>query len=164
MSGGKKKIVWKNVKVPEEVHTALKQKAKQENTAMHKVIASALLAAENVDLAEASGKLLAASKNVDKALWYCLKLVNGIAMYKQALKISNMIDAAEGEQIAEYTKSQYEKLMNTLDQIEKRLRVDMDEVRDAIKEMEGSIDGKTTAKLNGTVKKAMLGIINKVVV
>ncbi|MBW2561594.1 MAG: hypothetical protein JRE40_12175 [Deltaproteobacteria bacterium] len=132
--GGRTK--WKTVKVPSEVHKVLKAKAKETNQAMHRVITSAILTAENKDLAEAAQKLPASAKNVDKAIWYCLKLVNGIAMYKQALKISTMIDAVEGEQIYSYTQSQREKLMNTIDQIEKRLKVDLTEVIEAVEEME----------------------------
>jgi len=89
------RIKWKTVKVPSEVHKVLKAKAKESGQAMHKVITSAILVLDNKDLAEAAQKLPAGAKNVDKAIWYCLKLVNGIAMYKQALKISTMIDAAE---------------------------------------------------------------------
>lgn len=159
----KGKIVWKTIKVPEQVHMVLKAKSKSGNMAIHKVIVSAILSAESGDLAEAAEKLPLSAKNVDKAVWYCLKLVNGIAMYKQALRISSMIDAAESEQIHLYVKGQREKLMNTIEQIEKRLKVDLDEVRDAIEEMEQNGDGKTVAKLNDVVKKAMLRIISTVV-
>jgi len=53
--------------------------------------------------------------------------------------------------------------MNTIDQIEKRLKVDLTEVIEAVEEMEENSDGKTMAKLNDTVKKAMFNIISKVV-
>jgi len=159
----KGKIKWKTIKVPEQVHTVLKAKAKSGDMAIHKVIVSAILAAEDKDLADAATKLPVSAKNVDKAVWYCLKLVNGIAMYKQALKISEMIDAAESEQIAMYVKGQREKLMNTIQQIEKRLKVDMADVVEAVEEMEENGDGKIVAKLNDVVKKAMLRIISTVV-
>jgi len=163
MPAKRKKIVWKTVKVPEQLHTVLKAKARKSKQAMHKVIVSAILMAEDRDLAEAAEKLPASAKNIDKAVWYCLKLVNGIAMYKQALRISTMIDAAEGEQILAYTRGQREKLMNTIDQIEKRLKVDLTEVIEKIEEMEESTHGKAIKNLNDVVKKAMFQIITKVV-
>jgi len=159
----KKKTVWKSIKVPYEVHTILKAKAKRENVAMHKAIVSAILAAEDGDLAEAAEKIPVQAKNIDKALWYCFKLVNGVAMYKQALIMKGRISGAYVTAMEEYRVEQREKLFNTLNQIEERLKVDLTEVQKQIKALEKNTTGRDIMGLNDTLKKAMLQIINKVV-
>jgi len=87
----RKKIIWKTIKVPKEVHTALKTKAKRENVAMHKVVVSAMLASEVKDISEVAEKVSLKAKDIDRAVWYNLKLVNGIAMYKQLLKLKGKV-------------------------------------------------------------------------
>jgi len=159
----RKKTVWKSIKVPSEVHTFIKVKAKRENVAMHKVIVSAALASEVKDISEVAEKISLKAKNIDKAIWYNLKLVNGIAMYKQLLKLKGKVSGAYVTAMDEYRVEQRKKLSNTINQIEKRLKVDLDEVRDAIEELEERYDNKVTMKLNDAVKKAMFAIINKVV-
>jgi len=158
-----KKIVWKTVKVPKELHKVLKSKAQETNQPIHGLITSLIIASEDEDLASASVSLKGSAKNIDKAIWYCLKLTNGIGMHKQALRISNLIDAAEGDQIKQLVENSREKLMQTIDQIENRLKVDLSDVVEAIEEIEENGDGKTIAKLNETVKKAMFRIISQVV-
>jgi len=159
----KKKTVWKSIKVPSEVHTFLKAKAKRENVAMHKVIVSAALASEVKDISELAEKVSLKAKNIDKAVWYNLKLVNGIAMYKQLLKLKGKLSGAYTTEMDEYRLEQRRKLMRTIEQIEKRLKVDLTDVQELIEELELNYDNKITMKLNDAVKKAMFAIINKVV-
>jgi len=63
----------------------------------------------------------------------------------------------------EYRAEQRKKLSNTINQIEKRLKVDLTEIQELIEELELNYDNKITMKLNDAVKKAMFAIINKVV-
>jgi len=159
----RKKTVWKSIKVPSEVHTFLKVKAKRENVAMHKVIVSAALASEVKDISEVAEKVSLKAKNVDRAVWYNLKLVNGIAMYKQLLKLKGKVSGVYTTEMDEYRAEQRKKLFNTINQIEKRLKVDLTEIQELIEELELNYDNKITMKLNDAVKKAMFAIINKVV-
>jgi len=159
----RKKTIWKSVKIPSEVHTFLKVKAKRENVAMHKVILSTALMSEIKDISEVAEKVSLKAKDIDKAIWYNLKLVNGIAMYKQLLKLRGKISGAYTTEMNEYRLEQRKKLMRTIEQIEKRLKVDLTEIQELIEKLELNYDNKVTMKLNDAVKKAMFQIINKVV-
>jgi len=159
----RKKTVWKSIKVPRETHIFLKAKAKRENVAMHKVIVSVALASEIKDISEVAEKISLKAKDIDRAIWYNLKLINGIAMYKQLLKLRGRISGAYVTEMHEYRQEQRRKLMRTIEQIEKRLKVDLTEIQELIEELESKYDNKVTMKLNDAVKKAMFQIINKVV-
>jgi len=84
-------------------------------------------------------------------------------MYKQVLKMKGKISGAYTTEMDEYRTEQRKKLMRTINQIEKRLKLDLTEIQELIEELEERYDNKITMKLNDTVKKAMFQIINKVV-
>lgn len=157
-----KKTVWKTVRVPEQLHKILKSKAKKQGIAMHKLISQLFLEANILPYKDVQQKLTGEAKNVDKAFWYAFKLNNSISMLKQAVILAGKIDSAECEQIKRFIDDELRKTMRTVEQIEKRCKVDLQELKQAVKHyVEG--DGEvTTAGLNDRTKIAMIQIVNSV--
>ncbi len=162
-AGKRTKTVWKAIRVPEQVHAVLKQKAKKQKVAMHKVISQALMESKMLPYKDIQEKLTGDAKNIDRAIWYAFKLANGVAMFKQAVILAGKLDAAEGEQIAAFVNSEKEKLMRTIEQIEKRCNVNLEDVRNAVTHYAEGDGEVTTAVLNDTVKAAMIEILNNVI-
>jgi len=163
---GKKKV-WKTVKIPEEVYELLVAIKSQNGKPFWKIIMEALTTSEEKATTEVVEKIADKVKELDKALWYSFKLVNGMAMYKQTVVLADAYNTYGSEfgdaLVTEYVKDQKEKFTKTIDQIEKRLNVDLTEILNAIEEVEENPKGKTIARLNDEVKKAMLKIIARVV-
>ena len=157
-----KRTVWKTVRVPEQLHSILKSKAKKQGIAMHKLISQLFLEANILPYRDVQQKLTGEAKNVDKAFWYAFKLNNSISMLKQTVILAGKIDSAECEQIKRFIDDELSKTMRTIEQIEKRCKVDLQELKNAVKKyVEG--DGEiTTAGLNDRTKIAMIKIVNSV--
>jgi len=132
-----------------------------------KIIMEALTTSEEKATTEVVEKIADKVKELDKALWYNFKLVNGMAMYKQTVALAeayNIYGSEFGDAlVTEHVKDQKEKFMKTIDQIEKRLNVDLTEVLNAAEEVEENPKGKTIARLKDEVKKAMIKIFARVV-
>ena len=161
--GKKSKTVWKSIKVPEGLHTILKKNAKKKGIAMHKLISELLLGSNEILYYELRKKLTGEAKDVDRAMWYAFKLANGISMFKQAVIISNKIDSAECEQIAKIVDNELNKILRTIEQIEKRCKVELSDLKDAIIAYANGDESIKTYVLNDMVKLAMMKIINSVV-
>jgi len=163
---GKKKV-WKTIKVPQEIYELLIAMKREEGKAFWKIITEAITESEEEATAKIAEKMASKAKELDKALWYGFKLVNGMAMYKQTVSLANAYNTYGSEfgdaLVTEHVKDQKEKFVKTVNQIEKRLNVDLTEVLNAAEEVEEKPKGKTIAKLNDEVKKAMIKIIARVV-
>jgi len=163
----KKKTVWKTIKVPAHVHKALKSKATSGKVAMHKIISSALIVAEDKDLVEVGEKVSKIAKDIDRVVWYAFKLSNSVAMFKRTVNVLDdaILKDSSGSDLAISNKinSELQRTIRTVEQIESRLDLDLTEVKDAIYNFIEERDGKATRDLNDAVKKAMVKIINKVV-
>jgi len=162
-----KKRVWKTIKLPQEIYELLIAMKTEKGKAFWKIIAEAITESEEEATAKIAEKIADKVKELDKALWYCFKLVNGMAMYKQTVSLAeayNTYGSEFGDVLTkEYVKGQKEKFIKTIDQIERRLNVDLTKILDAVDELEENPKGKVVAKLNDEVKKAMLKIIARVV-
>jgi len=163
---GKKKV-WKTIKLPQEIYELLIAMKREKGKAFWKIIAEAITESEEKATTEVVEKMAGKVKELDKAIWYSFKLVNGMAMYKQTVSLADAYNTYGNEfgdvLVKEYVKDQKEKFTKTVSQIEKRLNVDLTGVLNAIEEVEEDLRGKTVARLNDEVKKAMIKIIARVV-
>jgi len=145
----RKRIAWKNIRVPEELHSWLKRNSTIQEKAMHKVIR---------DLILERGKQL---RDIDKLTWYSFKLINGYAMWKQTYSIVSSLPEKEQKRFYGVEKAQREKLLNTIEQIEARLNIDLSDLREMIDNVNDKLTGKEISKLNDAFKRAMEKILMK---
>jgi len=88
--------------------------------------------------------------DIDKQIWYAFKLVNSVAQLKTVIDLSLDND----------TVNEYKNLtMKTINQIEERLGIDMDNVKKALEKFIENPTGRNKANLNDETKMAMLRIL-----
>jgi len=88
--------------------------------------------------------------DIDKQIWYAFKLVNSVAQLKTVIDLSLDND----------TVNEYKNLtMKTINQIEERLGIDMENVRKAIEKFLENPTGRNKANLNDETKMAMVRIL-----
>ena len=88
--------------------------------------------------------------DIDRNIWYAFKLVNSVAQLKFAVEEFN----------DESRINLYKNLtMQTINQIEERLGVDLDNVKKAIDKFLENPNGRTKANLNDETKFAMVKIL-----
>lgn len=87
--------------------------------------------------------------DIDRNIWYAFKLVNSIAQLK--LVVEEMRDNKKISKYINYT-------METIEQIENRLNIDLSNVRKAIKKFVDNPNGENKKKLNDETKFIMAKI------
>jgi len=88
--------------------------------------------------------------DIDKQIWYAFKLVNSVAQLKTVIDLSLDND----------TVNEYKNLtMKTINQIEERLGIDMDNVKKALEKFIENPTGRNKANLNDETKMAMARIL-----
>lgn len=88
--------------------------------------------------------------DIDKQIWYAFKLVNSVAQLKTVIDLSLDND----------TVNEYKNLtMKTINQIEERLGIDMENVKKALEKFIENPTGRNKANLNDETKMAMLRIL-----
>ena len=88
--------------------------------------------------------------NLDRELWYAFKLANSVAQLKTIIELNG-----DEKKINEYRNM----TMNTINQIEERLGVDLDNVKRAIDRFIKNPNGRMKAYLNDETKVAMARIL-----
>ena len=88
--------------------------------------------------------------NLDRELWYAFKLANSVAQLKTIIELNG-----DEKKINEYRNM----TMNTINQIEERLGVDLDNVKRAIDRFLKNPNGRMKAYLNDETKVAMARIL-----
>jgi len=142
------------VRVPVWLRDDLKRVANAMNVPMWKVIHTAIEKKGLEFIEETIRKGVIAEKKLDKAMWYAFKLINSIAYLKKTVELYK-----DGLIEEEDVKAELNATMRTLAQIEERLGVDVENVREAIEKFLNNPNGKTTANLNDNVKLAVVRII-----
>ena len=145
----RKKIAWKSIRVPEEIHAWLKRNATAQEKAMHHVIR---------DLIFQRGKQF---RDIDKLTWYAFKLINGYVMWKQTLAMKELVDEDKMRTFEEYLKLQRNKFMITIEQIESRLGISLNYLKDTLEKVDEPLKGRDVAKLNDAVKASVEKILMK---
>jgi len=92
--------------------------------------------------------------DIDRPLWYAFKLANSVAQLKTIVEL-NGDEKGDEKKINEYRNM----TMNTINQIEERLGVDLDNVKRAIDRFLKTPNGRMKAYLNDETKVAMARIL-----
>jgi len=88
--------------------------------------------------------------DIDRHLWYAFKIANSVAQLKTIVELNG-----DEKKINEYRNM----TMNTINQIEERLGVDLDNVRKAVEKFLQNPSGRNKANLNDETKVAMARIL-----
>jgi len=141
---------WKSIGVREEVKKIIDEIAKRRGWKKYKVVELAIRQFAKEQKYGKKEKKYHWGYDIDRNLWYAFKLVNSVAQLK------TIVDEFDDEgKIKEYVNM----TMRTIDQIEDRLGIDMEDVRKALNKFLKNPEGKNKAKLNDETKMAMLRIL-----
>ncbi|RLG33791.1 hypothetical protein DRN97_04180 [Methanosarcinales archaeon] len=154
---------WKSIKIPLSLYQTITAVASRENTTKYHVIASALAKTGKLSDEEFEELLAKNIMAVDRRVWYSFKLINGFAMFKQLAIVSNFPSLQRNKEIKEYVEKEKKKFLGTIEQVEKRLKVDLSDIRKIVEYISGDNSGTEVAKINDTVKRKVIEILTKVV-
>ena len=145
-------MVWKHIAVKEDVKKIVDEVAKRRGLKKYQVIELAIRQFAKEQTYKSGDKEYHHGYDVDRGLWYAFKLVNSVAQLKHAVE-----QKFDERDIMRYKK----KTLATINQIETRLGVDLNNVKSAIDTFIETPQGKQSAKLNDETKLAMARIIFK---
>ena len=143
-------MVFKTVGVKEDVKQIIDEIARRRGWKRYKVVELAIRQFAKEQKYGKKEKKYHWGYDIDRNVWYAFKLVNSIAQLKFAIEEFN----------DESRINLYKNLtMQTINQIEERLGVDLKDVRKAIDKFLENPNGRTKANLNDETKMAMVRIL-----
>lgn len=143
-------MVFKTVGVKEDVKQIIDEIARRRGLKRYKVVELAIRQFAKEQKYGKKEKKYHWGYDIDRNVWYAFKLVNSIAQLKFAIEEFN----------DESRINLYKNLtMQTINQIEERLGVDLKDVRKAIDKFLENPNGRTKANLNDETKMAMVRIL-----
>ena len=148
----KGKKVWKMIGVPEELKNLVDRIAKRERMKKYEVVETAITQFAMAQTYKRRGKEYLAGYTIDRAFWYMFKLANSVAQLKMAVEL----ELSESE-----VKQYYDSTMKTIEQIEERLNVELDDLRRAIENYVKKPNNTSKVKVNDETKFAMMRILSK---
>lgn len=141
---------WKSIGVKEDLKKIVDEVAKRRGFKKYQVVELAIRQFVKEQKYGKKEKKYHWGYDIDRNVWYAFKLVNSVAQLKFAVEEFNDEDRV----------SFYKKLaMQTINQIEERLGVDLDNVRKALEKFLENPTGKNKANLNDETKMAMVRIL-----
>ena len=143
-------MVFKTVGVKEDVKQIIDEIARRRGWKKYKVVELAIRQFAKEQKYGKKEKKYHWGYDIDRNIWYAFKLVNSVAQLKFAVEEFN----------DESRINLYKNLtMQTINQIEERLGVDLDNVKKAIDKFLENPNGRTKANLNDETKFAMVKIL-----
>jgi len=143
-------MVFKTVGVKEDVKQIIDEIARRRGWKRYKVVELAIRQFAKEQKYGKKEKKYHWGYDIDRNVWYAFKLVNSIAQLKFAIEEFN----------DESRINLYKNLtMQTINQIEERLGVDLKDVKKAIDKFLENPNGRTKANLNDETKMAMVRIL-----
>lgn len=143
-------MVFKTVGVKEDVKQIIDEIARRRGLKRYKVVELAIRQFAKEQKYGKKEKKYHWGYDIDRNVWYAFKLVNSIAQLKFAIEEFN----------DESRINLYKNLtMQTINQIEERLGVDLKDVKKAIDKFLENPNGRTKANLNDETKMAMVRIL-----
>jgi len=143
-------MVFKTVGVKEDVKEIIDEIARRRGWKKYKVVELAIRQFAKEQKYGKKEKKYHWGYDIDRNIWYAFKLVNSVAQLKFAVEEFN----------DESRINLYKNLtMQTINQIEERLGVDLDNVKKAIDKFLENPNGRTKANLNDETKFAMVKIL-----
>jgi len=143
-------MTFRTVGVKEEVKQIIDEIARRRGWKKYKVVELAIRQFAKEQKYGKKEKKYHWGYDIDRNIWYAFKLVNSVAQLKFAVEEFN----------DENRINLYKNLtMQTINQIEERLGVDLDNVKKAIDKFLENPNGRTKANLNDETKFAMVKIL-----
>jgi len=143
-------MTFRTVGVKEEVKQIIDEIARRRGWKKYKVVELAIRQFAKEQKYSRGEKKYHWGYDIDRNIWYAFKLVNSVAQLKFAVEEFN----------DENRINLYKNLtMQTINQIEERLGVDLDNVKKAIDKFLENPNGRTKANLNDETKFAMVKIL-----
>jgi len=143
-------MVFKTVGVKEDVKQIIDEIAKRRGWKKYQVVETAIRQFAKEQKCGKGEKKYHWGYDIDRNIWYAFKLVNSVAQLKFAVEEFN----------DENRINLYKNLtMQTINQIEERLGVDLDNVKKAIDKFLENPNGRAKANLNDETKFAMVKIL-----
>jgi len=143
-------MTFRTVGVKEEVKQIIDEIARRRGWKKYKVVELAIRQFAKEQKYGKKEKKYHWGYDIDRNIWYAFKLVNSVAQLKFAVEEFN----------DESRINLYKNLtMQTINQIEERLGVDLDNVKKAIDKFLENPNGRTKANLNDETKFAMVKIL-----
>ena len=143
-------MVFKTVGVKEDVKEIIDEIARRRGWKKYKVVELAIRQFAKEQKYGKKEKKYHWGYDIDRNIWYAFKLVNSVAQLKFAVEEFN--DESKINLYKNLT-------MQTINQIEERLGVDLDNVKKAIDKFLENPNGRTKANLNDETKFAMVKIL-----
>lgn len=134
------KINWKLIKVPAEIHWTLKDLSQRTKTPIWKIIHQSFTYFRTAYLSHFSEN----RSELDRKIWYIYKLSSSVGAFRE-----------------NPTKKNLDMTMRTVGQIEKRLGVNMHELKLALKNYYVRPIKRNKVVLNDTCKMVLIEIISK---
>lgn len=136
---------WRSIKIPAYLHEKIKSLASRAHTHQYKVIEQAV---NNFELYLRRPYRKSELPRIDKASWYIFKLAQSVGAFKE-----------------NNSKENYDRLLRTIMQIEKRLEIELNELKDVVARVNPERKKQLTSidkmDLNGATKIAIADIILK---
>jgi len=143
-------MTFRTVGVKEEIKQIIDEIARRRGWKKYKVVELAIRQFAKEQKYGKKEKKYHWGYDIDRNIWYAFKLVNSVAQLKFAIEEFN----------DENRINLYKNLtMQTINQIEERLGVDLDNVKKAIDKFLENPNGRTKANLNDETKFAMVKIL-----
>jgi len=143
-------MAFKAVGVKEDVKQIIDEIAKRRGFKKYQVVELAIRQFAKEQKCGKGEKKYHWGYDIDRNIWYAFKLVNSIAQLKTVIDLNLDND----------TVNEYKNLtMKTINQIEERLGIDLDNVKKALEKFLENPNGRTKANLNDETKMAMVRIL-----
>jgi len=136
-----KKIEWKMIRIPKEVHEIISDYAKRLKIARWKIIYDSFQYWNNARLSH----FRANANVIDKTAWYIYKLCSSVGSFRERP-----------------TKENYGFLMKTIEQVTQRLDVDTSRLKLSANQYLKKPNKKNRIVLNDSAKSVVINILEKI--
>lgn len=141
-----KHMQWKSIKIPAELYNEISRIAHGGNEAMWKTLLRAWSFWYSAYKSHFNIEATATNPQFDKAMWYIFKLVNSVGEFKAS----------------PFKQLKYEQLMRTVDQIERRFKIDCSVLKLAIDNYMKRRSKSNKTALNDATKHICVKIIQSI--